>query len=321
MDIDPLDYAIIANVINLVYGEDMKKGMVYAVGAYVAWGFLPVYWKALHNIPALEILAHRVVWGLAVAIVLASYRIGWRWLGAITHNKRILLTFVASALLLSLNWFIYIWAVNAGYIIETSLGYFINPLVNVLLGMLFLRERLRSGQGLAIAVAVGGVLYLTFLYGALPWIALALAFSFACYALLRKTAALGSLEGLTLETLLLFPPALAYLVYHEATGSAAFAHNGLPTSLLLACAGLVTAGPLLLFASGARRITMTSLGILQYIAPSLQLMLGVLVYGELLSPARLIGFCLIWLALAIYTLEGILFNSSAARMAAAASEP
>jgi chloramphenicol-sensitive protein RarD len=299
----------------------MKKGMLYALGAYIAWGFLPVFWKSLHEVPAPEILAHRVAWGLVVGVVLASYRIGWGWLGAVLHSRRTLLAFVASASLLSLNWFIYIWAVNAGHIVETSLGYFINPLVNVLLGMLFLRERLRGGQRLAIGVALGGVLYLTFLYGALPWIALALAFSFGCYALLRKMAALESLEGFTLETLLLFPIALAYLLYREVTGGAAFVHAGLSTTLLLACAGLVTAGPLLLFAAGARRISMTTLGILQYIAPSIQLMLGVLVYGESLSAARLVGFCLIWLALAIYTLEGLLFNSGAARLSTAPGEP
>jgi chloramphenicol-sensitive protein RarD len=299
----------------------MNKGIFYAASAYIAWGFLPVYWKALHEVPALEILAHRVVWGLVVAVVLVSYRMRWQWLGAIIQNKRTLLTFAASALLLSLNWFIYIWAVNAGHIVQTSLGYFINPLVNVLLGVLFLRERLRAGQGLAIAVALGGVLYLTFQYGALPWIALGLAVSFGCYALLRKTAALNSLEGFTLEIMLMFPAALAYLLYREAFGGAAFGHMGIATSLLLACAGAVTAGPLLLFEAGARRITMTSLGILQYVAPSIQLLLGVLVYGESLSLARLIGFCLIWLALAIYTLEGIVYNGSAARMGAAASEP
>src|SRR5215216_6376709 len=230
-----------------------KKGMFYAIGAYIAWGFLPVFWKALHDVPALEILAHRVVWGLAVAVVLVTYRIGWQWISPIVRNKRTLLTFAASALLLSLNWFIYIWAVNAGHIVQTSLGYFINPLVNVLLGVLFLKERLRGGQGIAIAIALGGVLYLTVQYGALPWIALGLAVSFGFYGLLRKTAQLDSLEGFTLEILLLFLPALAYLLYRESLGSAAFAHTGVITSLLLACAGVVTAGPLLLFAAGARR--------------------------------------------------------------------
>lgn len=294
----------------------MKKGMTYAVGAYVAWGFLPVFWKALHDVPALEILAHRVAWGLAVAIVLVSYRLRWRWLGAVARDQRTMLAFAASAALLSLNWFIYIWAVNAGYIVETSLGYFINPLVNVLLGVLFLKERLRGGQGLAIGLALLGVLYLTVQYGAPPWIALALALSFAGYGLIRKTATLGALEGFTLETMLLFPVALSYLVYHEALGTASFGHSSATTTLLLACAGIVTAGPLIMFAAGARRISFTMLGLLQYIAPTIQLLLGVLVYGEALTLARLAGFGMIWLALAVYTLEGFWHSSSTARMQA-----
>lgn len=176
--------------------------------------------------------------------------------------------------------------------------------------MLFLKERLRAGQAAAIALALGGVLYLTAQYGTLPWIALTLAGSFGCYGLLRKIAPLGSLEGFTLETLLLFAPALGFLLYREALGAGAFGHAGLGTALLLACAGVVTAVPMLLFASGARRITLTSLGILQYIAPTIQFLLGVLVYGEALTAARLIGFGIIWLALAIYTLESVLFSSA-----------
>lgn len=298
----------------------MNRGMLYAVGAYVAWGFLPIYWKALHSLPALEILAHRVAWGALVAIVLVTYRLRWSWLSAVLGSRRTLLTFVASALLLSFNWFVYIWAVNAGYVIETSLGYFINPLVNVLLGVLFLRERLRGGQALAIAIAAGGVLYLTFQYGALPWIALALASSFGLYGLLRKTASVGSLEGFTLETLLLFVPAVGYLIFREAQGGAAFGHAGAGTELLLVGAGVMTAIPLLLFGAGARRLTLTSLGILQYIAPTLQFLLGVLVYGESLTLQRLIGFVLIWLALAVYTAEGIWTSGGTARMRAAAAK-
>jgi chloramphenicol-sensitive protein RarD len=298
----------------------MNKGVLYAAGAYAAWGLLPIYWKFLHEVPALEILAHRIVWALAVALALLAARGRWAGLFAAVRSPRTMLAFLASALLLFANWFIYIWAVNAGYIVETSLGYFINPLVNVLLGVLFLRERLRMGQGVAVAVALGGVLYLTAEYGALPWISLGLAFSFGGYGLLRKTAALGSLEGFTLETLLLFPVALAYLIYRESLGEAAFVHAGIGITLLLACGGLVTAVPLLLFAAGARRITLISLGILQYIAPTIQFLLGVLVYGESLSLGRLVGFCLIWLALAIYTVEGILHGTSAARVRVAASE-
>lgn len=298
----------------------MNRGTLYAAGAYVAWGFLPIYWKALHSLPALEILAHRVAWGALVAIVLVTYRIRWGWLGAVLASRRTLLTFVASALLLSFNWFVYIWAVNAGYVIETSLGYFINPLINVLLGVLFLRERLRGGQALAIAIAAAGVLYLTFQYGALPWIALALASSFGLYGLLRKTASIGSLEGFTLETLLLFLPSVGYLIFREAQGGAAFGHAGAGTELLLVGAGVMTAIPLLLFGAGARRLTLTSLGILQYIAPTLQFLLGVLVYGESLTPQRLIGFVLIWLALAVYTVEGIWTSGGTARVRAAAAK-
>jgi chloramphenicol-sensitive protein RarD len=190
-----------------------------------------------------------------------------------------------------------------------------------LLGVLFLRERLRLGQGIAVAVALAGVVYLTVEFGALPWIALGLACTFGGYGLLRKTAALGSLEGFTLETLLLFVPALGYLLYREAIGSAAFGHAGVGTSLLLAGAGIVTAVPLLLFAAGARRVTLITLGILQYIAPTIQFLLGVLVYGEALSTGRLVGFCLIWVALAIYTVESILRGAGAARVRMAASKP
>ena len=299
----------------------MNKGILYATGAYVLWGLLPIYWKALQNVPALEILAHRMVWSLAVVLLLVTFQRHWRWLRFAFGNARILLTFMSTALLLSINWFVYIWAVNAGHIVEASLGYFINPLVNVLLGILFLKERLRLWQGVAILVALSGVLYLTINYGQLPWIALSLAVSFGLYGLLRKTAALNSLEGLTLETILLFPPALAYLLYLQWIGSAAFGHTSAMTAVLLASAGIATAAPLLLFAASARRITLTSLGILQYIAPTLQLLIGVFMYDEPLTAARLIGFCLIWLALLLYTVEGALHNSKDIRLRTAASKP
>ena len=299
----------------------MNKGIFYGVGAYLLWGLLPIFWKSLHHVPALEILAHRMVWSLAFVVILLAAQGHWRWLMPVLRNGRVLLTFTVSALLLSLNWFIYIWAVNAGHIVETSLGYFINPLLNVLLGMLFLKERLRPGQLAAIIVAVIGVLYLTLHYGSLPWIALTLAGSFGIYGLLRKTAALNSLEGLTLETLVLFPPALAYLVYLELVGSAAFGHISLATTFLLIAGGIATALPLLLFASGARRVTLTLMGILQYIAPTMQFLIGVFLYHEPLDRYRLIGFSLIWLALAIYSLEGVLRSGRAARLRAVAPKP
>lgn len=293
----------------------MNKGILYAAGAYAAWGLLPLFWKALQSVPALEILAHRIVWALGLTLLLTAIRGQLRQLGVSLRSPRILLAFGLSAVLLSLNWFIYIWAVNAGHIVETSLGYFINPLANVLLGMLFLNERLRLGQGVAVLIALAGVLYLTFLYGSPPWIALALAGSFAFYGLLRKTASLDSLAGLTLETLLIFPPALIYLLFLETNGAGAFGHTGWDVTLLLAAAGLVTAGPLLLFAAGARRISLTTLGLLQYLAPSLQFTIGVLVYGEPLTPERLTGFALIWLALAIYSGESLLRGAARARAA------
>lgn len=299
----------------------MNKGIFYGVGAYLLWGLLPIFWKSLHHVPALEILAHRMVWSLAFVVVLLAAQGRWRWLLPVLKNGRVLLTFTVSALLLSLNWFIYIWAVNAGHIVETSLGYFINPLLNVLLGTLFLKERLRPGQLAAIIVATIGVLYLTLHYGSLPWIALTLAGSFGIYGLLRKTAALNSLEGLTLETLVLFLPALAYLIYLEVVGTAAFGHTGLTTTLLLIAGGVATALPLLLFASGARRITLTLMGILQYIAPTMQFLIGVFLYHEPLDSDRLIGFSLIWLALAIYSLEGILRSGRSARLRAATQKP
>lgn len=281
----------------------MRKGIGYAALAYTLWGLLPLYWHALHDLPALEILAHRIVWALLVTLLLVSFRGGWAWLPAALRSRRVMLVFVSSALLLTGNWFVYIWAVNAGYLLETSLGYFINPLVNVLLGVLFLRERLRPGQLAAILTALAGVLYLTFQYGALPWIALTLALSFGAYGLLRKTAALGSLEGLTLETLLLAPPAIALLAWWTWQGSGGLAHDGTTLAWLIGL-GPMTSIPLLLFAAGARRISLATLGVLQYVSPTIQLLLGLWIFGESLSGDRLVGFTLTWLALVVFSVEG-----------------
>jgi len=297
----------------------MKLGMLYAVGAYVVWGLLPVFWKALAAVPALEILAQRMVGSLMVVLLLLALLGRGRGVVAALRNRRVLAMFVASALVLSLNWFVYIWAVNAGFIIETSLGYFINPLVSVVLGILFLRERLRRWQGVAVAIAASGVVYLTVAYGQLPWLALTLASSFAVYGLLRKTAALGSLEGLTLETLIVFVPALGYLAFLHGTGQASFGAVGRSATLLLVLSGVATATPLLLFASGARLIPLTTLGVLQYIAPTIQLVLGVVVYNEALAASRLVGFCVIWLALAVYACESIVHSRGAATLRAAPS--
>jgi chloramphenicol-sensitive protein RarD len=282
-----------------------NRGFHYAAAAYTLWGFLPIFWKALHSVPALEILAHRMVWSLTFVLVVLTLKRRWTWLKPALHNRRILITFLATGALLSLNWFTYIWAVNAGYIVESSLGYFINPLVNVLLGVIFLGERMRGWQWTAVSLAAVGVLYLTFHYGSLPWIALTLAFSFGFYGLLRKTAPLEALEGLGMETAVMFVPAVSYLIYLELTGRAAFGHGSWTTTFLLLLAGVVTAVPLWLFALGARRVTLVTLGLLQYIAPTLQFLIGVFVYNEPFSRAQMLGFSIIWLALLLYSAESV----------------
>lgn len=288
-----------------------NKGILYAAVSYLCWGLLPIYWKALQHVGPLELMAHRVIWALLLTLLLIIARGRLTLLREALQNRRTVLVFAASAILLATNWLVYIWGVQNGHVVETSLGYFINPLVNVLFGVLFLREKLRISQVVAILLAAAGVLYLTFMYGKLPWIALTLAGSFGIYGLLRKTATLGSLEGLTLETLVMFVPAMGYLIFLESQGRAAFGHSGMFTTVLLMLAGVFTSVPLVLFAAGARRINLTTLGILQYIAPTLQFLLGVFLYGETLTRERLIGFVLIWCALLIYTGESLWRGHSA----------
>ncbi|MCL4802795.1 MAG: EamA family transporter RarD [Anaerolineae bacterium] len=297
----------------------MNKGMIYAAAAYVMWGLLPLYWKALDDVPADQILANRIVWSLVFVSLILTARHNWDWLSGTLHRPRVLATFALSGVVLGINWFIYIWAVNAGFIVETSLGYFINPLVNVLFGYLFLKERLRPAQWFALAIALSGVLYLTFSYGAFPWIALTLAFTFGIYGFLRKTAPLNSAEGLFLETAVLFLPAIGFLLLQQMRGVGAFGQINMATNLLLIGAGLVTSVPLLLFAAGARRITLTSLGLLQYIAPTLQFLIGVLIFNEPFGISRLIGFGLIWLALIFYTVESLRYRRRAMAATAATS--
>jgi chloramphenicol-sensitive protein RarD len=267
---------------------------------------LPVYWKAIEHVRAQEILSHRVVWSLAVALGVLALRRQWGWLREVSRRPAILLPFVGTAVLLTVNWLIYIWANNNGHIVETSLGYFINPLINVLLGVLLLGERMRAWQWAAVGLASVGVAYLTISYGRLPWIALVLALTFGLYGLIRKTAALESTQGLAVEMALMFLPALGYLVYLGIRGAGSFgrAGVGVPTTALLGLAGIVTAVPLILFAYGARRVPLTRLGVLQYAAPTLQFLVGVILYDEGFSKARLIGFGIIWAALLVYSIEG-----------------
>jgi chloramphenicol-sensitive protein RarD len=283
----------------------MNRGIAYAAAAYLLWGVFPIYFKALQQVAPLEILGHRIVWSLAVcaALLLALRRL--QWLADLRRQPRVLAWFAASSMLVAGNWFVYIWAVNAGRVVDASLGYFINPLVNVLIGAAFLHERLRRAQWAAVGVAAVGVAWLTWQAGALPWIGLVLALTFAIYGLLRKTAALGAVEGLALETLLLAPLAAAYLLWLAHGGHSGFADGDAATRLLLLAAGPVTAVPLLLFAAGARRIPFSTLGLLQYLGPSLQLLIGVWLYREPFA-YRAPGYVLIWIALAVFSIEGLL---------------
>lgn len=286
----------------------MKKGVLAGIGAYFMWGLFPIYWKFLLEVPALQILAHRMVWSLVVMLLLLAISGDRTWLKRALRERRLLLTYVAAASLLAVNWGTYIWAVNSGFVVESSLGYFINPLVNMLFGVIFLKEHLRRGQIIAVCLATAGVLYLTISHGRLPWIALVLALTFGLYGLIKKTAPLDSSQSFTLETLALFLPAFGYLALQEARGVGAFGHQGTVTNLLLAFAGPVTSIPLLLFGFAARRIPLSMVGFLQYIAPTLQFLLGVLAYHEPFPPEKLVGFAIIWLALILYTTESVLYN-------------
>lgn len=283
----------------------MNPGILYAFLAFVLWGLFPVYFKTLHQIPALEMLAHRMAWSLIFVFGVLLVRRHWRWLRPVLQDRRLVGRFAASAVLLSANWGIYIWAVNAGHIVEASLGYFISPLINVLFGYAFLHERLRTLQWSAVGIAAAGVAWLTWQNGTLPWIGLALAASFGGYGLLRKTAQLGALEGLALETLLLFPVALIYLSILGISGASHFGHAARPMQLLLVAAGPVTAVPLLLFGAAARRIPLSTLGLIQYVTPTLQLLTGVLVYQEPFGAVRAVGYGAIWIALTLYSFEGL----------------
>ncbi|MEW7849651.1 EamA family transporter RarD [Massilia aurea] len=284
----------------------MRSGIIYAALAFFCWGLFPIYFHALGEVPPLQILAHRMLWSLAFLLILLLLRRDWKWL-AIVRQPRVFFSFVLSALLLSANWLVYIWSVMNHHVIEASLGYFINPLVNIVLGYLILKERMRPLQWAAIGVAAMGVAWLTWQAGTVPWIALFLALSFGGYGLLRKTAALGPLEGLSFETIVLFPLAAGYVLWLTVQGQNVFINTASDTTRwLLIMAGPLTAIPLLLFATGARKIPLSILGLLQYLSPTLQFLLGVWLFKEAFSADRLVGFALIWSALALFAGEGLL---------------
>jgi chloramphenicol-sensitive protein RarD len=280
-----------------------------AVGAYILWGLFPIYWKWLHHVSAMQVIGHRIVWSF---LILFFFILATRQFNAFRQTAfhgRIFLIYMTAAGLIGVNWLIYVWAVNSNFIIEVSLGYFIFPLLSILIGVIFLRERLRPLQWLPLALAALGVIYLSVVYGRLPWIALGLAFTFALYGLVKKLAPLGSLFGLTIETGLLFIPSILYLATVDSAGSGSFLRDSAATNFLLVGAGLITTIPLLLFSSAAKSLPLTMLGILQYIAPSIAFLLGVLVYKEPFEPAHLTGFGMVWAALALLAAEGFWFQS------------
>jgi chloramphenicol-sensitive protein RarD len=279
----------------------MQKGYWYAIAAFVTWGLFPVYWKWLREVSAFQLIGHRVVWScvmllgmIAVSRDLKSFKS--------SINLRAILIYAIAGVLIAINWTVYVWAVNSDFILETSLGYFMTPLVSILLGVLVLGERLSGAQWLAIALAAAGVLYLTFGYGTLPWVALALACSFGTYGLVKKKSPLGAVHGLALETALLFVPAVVFLAYEDLHGRGAFVHSGTGLTLLMIGAGPVTTLPLLLFAAATRRIPLSMIGLFQYINPSMQFVIGVFLYHEPFTRSRLIGFGMVWVALVLSAL-------------------
>ena len=287
--------------------SDSIFGVIYAGLAFLIWGLSPAYWKALGAVSALEIIMHRIVWSFIFLVGLIILQRRWREFVEVLRNRRMLITLFTTAIFISGNWFLYIWAVNNNYLLQASLGYYINPLVNVVLGMVFLQERLRKPQLIAVLLATFGVLYLTIHYGEFPWIALALALSFGLYGLIRKMAPVGSLVGLAVETMLISLPATMFLLYLDSQGiGTIFRINFKLDLLLIGCAPL-TAVPLLFFTLGAKRLYLSTLGIMQYIGPSGMFIMAVFVYGEPFSEAQVWTFIMIWSALVIYSTDSVLY--------------
>lgn len=280
---------------------ERTRGGLAAFSCYFIWGIVPLYWKQLQAVDARELIAHRLVWSLAFLFAVVAWRGGLAELRTALANGRSLALNLLSSALLTVNWLVYVWGVNHGHVIECSLGYFLVPLLNVALGRLLLRETLRPAQGVAIVLAAAGVALLIVQFGRPPWIALALAGSFGFYGLLRKQSPLGPLTGLAVETTLLAPLAAAYLLWRNHTGEGALGVADTATTLLVLSTGVVTAIPLLLFAYGARRLRFTTLGLLQYAAPTCQFLLGWLVYDEPFTRERAWAFALIWAGLGFYS--------------------
>ena len=298
---------------------DSRRGLFLGAAAYTLWGVFPLYWTALEPAGAIEILAHRIVWSLVTMVLILVL---WRRVGrlrALVRDRRKLLLLTSAAVVISINWGGYIWGVNNGRVDETSLGYFINPLVTVLMGVLILGERLRRLQWVAMGIAFVAVAVLALDYGRPPWVALVLAFSFGTYGLLKKQAAVEAVESITLETIVMAPLALAYVAWLASTGQSNFGTHGTSHALVFTTTGIITAIPLMLFGAAAIRVSMVSLGLLQYLAPTIQFALGLLVFHEEMPPSRWIGFGLVWVALAMFTVEALNHRRRQLRLVAHAS--
>lgn len=285
--------------------QQRSAGLGYGILAYLIWGFFPVYFKALAGVPALQVVGHRIVWSVVFLSVLLLWRGRWNDITEAFRNRRAVVLLVTSALLIATNWLVFIIAVGHSQVIQSSLGYFITPFVSVLLGGIFLQERLSRLQAISLVLAAAGVVLLTVHYGRFPWVSLILALTFGSYGLFRKIVSVDSITGLTVETLLLSPCALGYLVYVTLNGTGSFPAAAPQTTMLLVLAGIATSVPLLLFASAARRLRLATIGFLQYITPTMHFLLAVLLYKEPFTRAHLICFVLIWAGLCCYSYDAV----------------
>jgi chloramphenicol-sensitive protein RarD len=301
--------------------DERRLGVVSGLGAYALWGLFPLYFPLLEPAGGVEIVAHRVLWSLVVLAILLTVVRRWSLVRAAVVDRHTLVVLSGAAVFIAANWLVFVYGVNSGHVVETSLGYFINPLVSVVLGVVVFSERLRPTQWAAVAIAAVAVAVLTVDYGRPPWIALSLAATFALYGLMKKLVRVEAAPGLFLETALVALPAAVVLGVLHAHGTGTFGHAGLLNALLLAGSGIATAIPLLLFAAAARRIPLSTIGLLQYLTPSMQLIIGVFVYGEPMPPARLVGFAIVWLALAVFTVDSLRHARSENRRALAEVVP
>lgn len=280
-----------------------RRGVILGLSAYLCWGFFPLYFKSVQIVPPLEMVAHRIVWSLAFLLLLVTWKGAWRSMFSLLRIPRSMGALAATTLLIATNWLVFIYAISVGEVLQSSLGYFINPLVSVLLGFVFLREKLERPQWISLGLAAAGVLYLAIEYGSMPWIALVLALSFGLYGLIRKALPVEPLVGLAVETLLLTPVALVYLVHLDRAGTGIFLAHSARTDLLVPMSGVITAIPLLLFAAAAKKLRLATVGFLQYITPTMHFLLAISIFGETFTHTHLISFLFIWSGLALYSLH------------------